>query len=503
LRPASCRPRLQLLTVSIVVSACASRVRPEDRSGSIDSCGDLMNLLLVGVNHRTARLADREALALTEDEIGALLTLVAGKGVVREAAVLSTCNRVEIYAAAPDTDVADRHVRDAVVALKGRDLLAPGGHRYALTGPAVVRHLFRVACALDSMIVGDVQILGQVKQGYSVARARGASGVLLDRLFEMALHAGKRARHETGVGTGTVSMAAAAVEFARHHAGTLAGRHVVIVGAGDTARLAAKHVAAHEPAEITIVNRDPAHGELLAADTGARYLPLDTLRDAIAAADVVFSATRAPHAIVTAETVRAAMTGRPHRPLTIMDLAVPRDVEEGAGRVPGVSLHPLDSVRARVGRAVTQRTAEVPHVEHIVEEEVARFAAWWRSLGAAPVVVALREHFERIRAEEVERAGGMTDRERDRADRLTRALVNRLLHVPTVRLKDLDPASSEGQWRLEAVRELFALPGTTGSQPIGTSVTGNAAGSRLRLKPGPTATTDRVHAPAVGRRDDA
>lgn len=451
-----------------------------------------MNLLLVGVNHRTARLADREALALGEDEIGALLTLVTGKGVVREAAVLSTCNRVEIYAAAPDTDVADRHIRDAVVALRDRDLLAPGGHRYSVTGPAVVRHLFRVACALDSMILGDVQILGQVKQAYSAARAGGASGVLLDRLFEMALHTGKRARHETGVGTGTVSMAAAAVEFARHHAGTLAGRHVAIIGAGDTARLAAKHVAAHEPRAITIVNRDPAHGELLAADTGARYLPIDALQDAIAAADVVFSATRAPHAIVTTETVRAAMAGRPERPLTIMDLAVPRDVEEDAGEISGVSLHPLDSVRARVDRAVTQRTTEVPHVEDIVEQEVVRFAAWWRSLGAAPVVVALREHFERIRAEEMERQlGGMTDRERERADRLTRALVNRLLHVPTVKLKDVDPGSSEGQWRLEAARELFALPSTADSQRTmapAIQVSADSTGSRIRLKPDPAAT---------------
>jgi glutamyl-tRNA reductase len=460
-----------------------------------------MNLLLVGVNHRTARLADREALALSEDEIGALLTLVTGKGVVREAAVISTCNRVEIYAVAPDTDVADRHIRDAVVALKDRDLLAPGGHRYSVTGPAVVRHLFRVACALDSMIVGDVQILGQVKQSYSVARARGAAGVMLDRLFEMALHTGKRARHETGVGTGTVSMAAAAVEFARHHAGTLTGRHVVIVGAGDTARLAAKHVAAHEPREITIVNRDPAHGELLAADTGARYLPLDALQDALGAADVVFSATRAPHAVVTTDIVRTAMARRADRPLTIMDLAVPRDVEEDAGEIGGVSLHPLDSVRARVDRAVSQRSAEVPRVEHIVEEEVARFAAWWRSLGAAPVVVALRDHFERIRAEEMERAAGMTDRERDRADRLTRAIVNRLLHVPTVRLKDIDPGSSDGQWRLEAVRELFALPGTAGSQPTVGTVTVESVGSRIRSKADPVTPADRTTTGSAAARD--
>jgi glutamyl-tRNA reductase len=418
-----------------------------------------MNLLLVGVNHRTARLADREALALTQDEIGALLTLVGGKGVVREAVVLSTCNRVEIYAAASDTAVADRHVRDAVVALKDRDLLAPGAHRYAITGPAVVRHLFRVACALDSMILGDVQILGQVKQAYALARSQGAAGVLLDRLFEMALHTGKRARTETGVGTGTVSMAAAAVEFARHHAGTLARRHVLIIGAGDTARLAAKHVAAHLPGDITIVNRDRTRGELLAAETGARYLPLEALPQALGEADVVFSATRAPHAIVTEDAVRTAMGARPDRALTIMDLAVPRDVEQGAGLVAGVSLHALDSVRTRVGRAVTQRTAEVPRVEQIIEQEVDRFAGWWRSLGTAPVVVALREHFERIRAEEVERQlGGLTERERDRAERLTRALVNRLLHMPTVRLKDVDPGSSEGQWRLEAARELFALP---------------------------------------------
>ena len=395
-----------------------------------------MTLFLLGVNHRTAGLADREALALAPSEVFEMLSRFTRRGVLRESLVLSTCNRTEVYAAASEITGAEQHVRDAILRMRTRDLLAPGPHRYLVSGPAVADHLFRVACGLDSMVLGDVQILGQVKDAYTLARQVGSTGVLLDRLFEAALHAGKRARGETLIGTGHVSMSSAAVDMAAARAGGLAGRRVLVIGAGETARLAALHAAEHKPETLGV----PA-----------------MLHDA----DVVISATRAPCTVLQAADVRTAMAARPARPLLLLDLAMPRDIETTAGEIPGVTLRTLDTIQAVVGQALAISTAEVPRVEAIAAEEAERFAGWMRSLGATPTLVALREHFERIRVEELERGlRHASADERDRAERLTRVLVNRLLHVPMLRLKDADPTSADGQLWLKAARELFALGGT-------------------------------------------
>jgi glutamyl-tRNA reductase len=415
-----------------------------------------MNLLLVGVNHRTAALQDREALALRDDEIHTLLGNLIASRLVNEALVLSTCNRIEFYAVANDLQAADDHIRNAVRALRSRDLLAPGPHRYVHAGPAVVQHLLRVACGLDSMVLGDVQILGQVKDAYGVARAAGSAGVVLDRLFETALRAGKRARRETAIGAGTVSMASAAVDFAELDAGTLEGLDVLVIGAGETARLAARHVAERHPRRIVIANRGAEHAAALAATLGAETAALADLPRLLAECDVVFSATRAPAALVSADVVRGAMQTRHGRRLLMIDLAVPRDIEPEAANVAGVVLHAIDDVQSVVGRGLEQRAAQVPPVECIVEDECARFEVWCRGLEATPVVVALRDHFEQIRLEELQRLRGAPPAERERADRLTRVLINRLLHGPTLRLK-ADPSSREGHQRLAAAQELFAL----------------------------------------------
>jgi glutamyl-tRNA reductase len=419
-----------------------------------------MTLFLLGVNHRTAGLADREALALAPSEAFEMLSRFVHRGVLRESLILSTCNRTEIYAAASEITAAEQHVRDAVLRMRTRDLLAPGPHRYLLSGPAVADHLFRVACGLDSMVLGDVQILGQVKDAYTLARQVGSTGVLLDRLLEAALHTGKRARGETLIGAGHVSMSSAAVDMAAARAGGLAGRRVLVIGAGETARLAALHAAEHKPAALVVANRNPERAGLLAVEVGGTAVGLDRVPEMLRDADVVISATRAPCIVLQASDVRAAMADRSARPLLLLDLAMPRDIESAAGDVEGVTLRTLDTIQAVVGQALAIRTAEVPRVEAIAAEEAERFAGWMRSLGATPTLVALREHFERIRIEELERGlRHASADERERAERLTRVLVNRLLHVPMLRLKDADPTSADGQLWLKAARELFALGG--------------------------------------------
>lgn len=414
-----------------------------------------MQLLLVGVNHRTAGIEEREALALREDEASALLTELTGRGLVSEAVALSTCNRTEFYAVGDAIDDAGEPIRQAVREVRPQDPLAPGPHRYVLTGTEAVEHLFRVACGLDSMVLGDVQILGQVKEAYARARKIGSAGVVLDRLFETALRAGKRSRRETSIGAGTVSIASAAVELAETH-GTLRGKHVLVIGAGQTARLAARHLAQRGPASIVVANRELKRAVQLAESVGGRGTDLAGLGEALADADVVISATSAPTTLVSAALVRRAMEQRPDRPLLMIDLAVPRDIEAEARHVSHVTLHAVDSIQAVVGKGLGQRASQVPSVERIIAQECARFDAWWRGLEATPVVVALRDHFERVRQEELRRLRHLPPEERARADRLTRTLVNRLLHVPTLRLKS-DAASDEGHRRLLAAQELFAL----------------------------------------------
>jgi glutamyl-tRNA reductase len=424
-----------------------------------------MTLFLLGVNHRTAALEHREALALGAADVHEILGDLSRAGGLAESLVLATCNRTEIYGAAPEITAAESYVREAIERLRGSDLLAPGPHRYLRSGTAVAEHLFRVACGLDSMVLGDVQILGQVKDAYALARQVGSAGVLLDRLFETALHAGKRARGETSIGAGHVSMSSAAVDLAAARAGGLAGRRVLVIGAGETARLAARHAAEHRPAALLIANRGLERAARLAADVGGEAVGFAQVPEVLHSVDVVFSATSAPTAVVSTAVVQQAMAGRPTQPLLLLDLAMPRDVEPGAGDVPGVTLRTLDTIRAVVDRSLAVRTSAVPAVEGIVEEEAARFAAWWRGLAATPTLVALREHFERIRVEEMDKLlRHASSDERHRAERLTQLLVNRLLHVPMLRLKDADPASSDGQLRLQAARELFALatPGADG-----------------------------------------
>jgi glutamyl-tRNA reductase len=415
-------------------------------------------LLLYGVNHRSANVAQREALAFTHDECARVLVDVAGARPGDEALVLATCNRTECYMVSADPDAAYARLRTAVLRVRDADLMAPGAHLYASRDGDAVRHLFRVATGLDSMVLGDVQVLGQVKRAYALAQEAGTAGRVIERLLARALHTGKRSRRETAVGTGAVSVGSAAVELLRHELGSLAHRYVLVIGAGKTGRLIARHLVRQDAAHVTVTNRSDAAAETLAAEVGGRVLPLDQLRRGLLVADAVVTATSADVPLIEAVLARDVMEVRQQRPLLIVDVAVPRNVEPSVAYLPGVTLRDIDSLQSIVDRGLTLRLAAVPHVERIVEEELQRFEVWRRGLAAAPVVRELRDHFERVRLEELDRMlKHATEAERDHAERITRTLVNRLLHMPTVALKDLDPVSDAGRSRLQAARELFAL----------------------------------------------
>ena len=416
-----------------------------------------MHLLLVGMNHRTAGLDLREALAFTRDErLAAHGRLMAGG--CAEALIVTTCNRTEFYVAHRDAESADTCIRDVVRHLRGADLLAPGALRYTAADTEAGRHLFRVASGLDSMVLGDAQILGQIKEAVALAREAGTVGPLLDRLFDRALRTGKRARAETSVSGGIVSVASAAVELLRTELTSLHGRRVLVVGAGEAARLVARQLAQARPACILIANRTREAAEELAASVGGQALALSDVAGALSGVDAVVSATRAPRFVVSATDVATAMRQPAIQRLVLIDLAVPRDIDPAAAQIPGVALHAIDAIQRVVDATLSRRIAEIPRVERLVDDELARFDTWRRSRAVTPLVRELRAHFEQVRIEEVSRLlkHAPAD-ERARAERLTQALVNRLLHGPTVSIKDADPASDAGQSRLHAARDLFAL----------------------------------------------
>ncbi len=450
-------------------------------------------LVLIGVSYRTASLAGREALALDDESARALLARLVATHGIREAAVLFTCSRSEFYVVADDAATAVTRVRAIVRDTCGSDLVPTSGvvpatdvrrdpgssddHRrvqdcgaavgdsrdlpqhgedcsaFVQSGADAARHLLRVASGVDSPILGDAQVLGQVKQAYAIACAAGSAGAVLHRLFETALRAGKRTRHETGIGQGSTSTAAAAADLVAHSLAPMGERHVLVVGAGETASLVARHLAKRRPASIVVANRTLAHADALAREIGGRALRLDALREALESVDAVVSATSSPKAVISSEMLADVMHARPARPLLALDLAVPRDIEWQAAAIAGVTLHAIDGVQAEVSRRVAARSAQVPRVHAIVGEELGRFSAWLLTAQAADVIRAIRTRAERARLRALDAwFPDAASVDRVRADRATRLAVNRLLHAPMLRLRAM-AGSADGAVQLSALRE--------------------------------------------------
>jgi glutamyl-tRNA reductase len=416
----------------------------------------MSELILLGVSHKTAPVALREKLALTGAQMPAFLQDLTDGGAIDEAVAISTCNRTEVYLVASDGVEGESA---ALSALAGRAGIRPTELADVIYSPRncdAARQLFRVTAGLESMIVGESEVQGQVKRSYEVALGAGTTGPMSNRLFTAALAAGKRVRAETGIGLGAASVSSVAVDLATEMLGDLAGRPVVIIGAGETAELTAQALAAKGVTTIFVANRHAARARSLADRFGGTVLPLDRLPEQLEHADVLLCATASPHPIVERDELQLVMRARDARPLLILDIAVPRDVESSCGELGGVRLVDMDGLQRVVARNIQGRASEAARGEEIVEEEIGRFASWLGTLDVVPTVAALRAHGDRIVADVLaENAGrweSASERDRARAEAIARTVMSRLLHEPTLQLKDHGSHA-----RLELARELFGL----------------------------------------------
>jgi glutamyl-tRNA reductase len=420
-----------------------------------------MHLLLIGISHRTAPVDLRERIDFQTRGVGEALRGVAALGSTREAVIVSTCNRAEIYAAADDVGRAQADLIGFVGAFSGVSHAEIAPHVYNVADLEAARHLFRVAAGLDSLFLGEPQILGQVKEAHTAAADAQTAGPVLNRLFHSSFVAGKRVRTETGLGSGAVSVSYAAVALAKKIFGNLQGRRVLVVGAGEMGKLTALHMKSQGVSHVTIVSRTMAHAartaEAIGGATAATWNELDA---GLVASDIVITATGAAAPILTKARIEGVMRQRRSRPLFIIDIALPRDVEAAAGEIEQVFLYNIDDLQATVRENLARRSSEVARAETIVAEEVERFSAWLRSRGAIPTVVALRQRFEAIRRAELERLdfklSALAPEARARVDEITRLIIEKLLLTPTEQLKAIGDADRIGAYT-EALTRLFAL----------------------------------------------
>ena len=424
-----------------------------------------MHLLLVGISHRTAPVDLRERVDFQTRGVQHALAAVAELPSAREAVIVSTCNRAEIYAAAEESDRAISDLKRFVSEFSGVDHHEVAPHLYDVGDLDAARHLFRVAAGLDSLVVGEPQILGQVKEAHTIAAEAQTVGPVLNRLFHFSFGVGKRVRTETGLGSGAVSVSYAAVALARKIFGDLNGLSATVVGAGEMGQLTAIHMKSQGVSHMMIVSRTMAHAARTAqAIGGATAAPWDELDPSLVASDIVITATGAATPILTKARIETVMRHRRGRPLFVIDIALPRDVEAAAGEIEQVFLYNIDDLQATVRENLARRASEVARAEAIVGEEVERFAAWFRARGAIPTVVALRQRFEAIRRAELERLdfklAALPPEARARVDEITHLIVEKLLLMPTEQLKAVTDADTVGAYS-DALTRLFGLADRT------------------------------------------
>lgn len=421
-----------------------------------------MEILIVGLSHKTAPLDIREKVSFSDRNMEAGVQALVACPSVSEGLIVSTCNRVEVYSAVPKKKI--DHAKDEIVRFLAdfhevpRENLDP--HIYTMTGVECVGHIFRVASSLDSMVVGEPQILGQVKDAFGCAANAQATGNILNRLLHKAFSVAKRVRSETRIATSAVSISFAAVELAKKIFGELDGKTVMLIGAGEMAELAARHLLNNGIEHIIIANRTYENAIKLAEEFKGVAVPFDELTQQMELADIVISSTGAPTIIIDKKMVKEVIKRRRNRPMFFIDIAVPRDIDPAVNEVQNVYAYDIDDLEGVVETNIKTRSKEATKAEEIVTSEVKQFTDWMRSRESFPTIVALREWAEEVRRSELEktlkRMDNMSEVDVKRVEAMTEAILNKILHRPIKRMKKAAHEGSEGEV-VEMVREIFEI----------------------------------------------
>lgn len=419
-----------------------------------------MDIVVLGLSHKTAPIEIRERLHVSESNLPEALERLGTCEHLLERMMLSTCNRVETYAVAEDVEGARRSVVEFLAERHAlpREAFEPA--LYLLTGDQAIRHVFRVASSLDAMVVGEAQILGQVKAAYGVALGQDATGVILNNLMETAFHVAKRIRTETGIGASAVSIPTAAIELAKKIFGDLKGRAVMLIGAGKMSELSARHLLADGVGAVIVANRNFDRAVELAERFKGRPVRYDAAKADMVQADIIISSTGAPHQILSKADLEQIIVQRRNRPIFLIDIAVPRDIDPAANEIDNVYLYDIDDLEGVVQANLRERLLEAERAEALIDREVSKFARWFGSLTVVPTIVAMRKKVESIRLEELRKVlakmPDLTPEERQAVSSLTSAIVNKILHDPMTELRR-QSALEDGHLYVNVLRRLFAI----------------------------------------------
>ncbi len=430
----------------------------------------MLELIILGLNHKTASIDLREKLAFQESEIEKALSGVHALPALRENMILSTCNRVEIYAVSQEVETSVAALKDFLSHFHHLPLNHFEQSLYLLVGEEAVKHTFRVASSLDSMVVGEPQILGQLKAAYTLATESKTSGLILHRLLHRAFHVAKRVRTETQIGNSAVSVSSVAVELAERIFGTLERRTVLLLGAGEMSELAARHLRAGGVEQILVTNRTYERALSLAHAFNGEAIPFDQMNEGLRRADIVISATDSTQFLITHSQISKLMKVRKQKPIFFIDIADPRDVEPDVGDLENVYLYNIDDLQKISNENIKDREKEAQKAEAIVQEEVSKFVRWYQSLDVKPTIVALREKCEEIRKKELEKMLSLhphlSEKERKSLEAMTSAIINKILHDPIHRLKQREEETMVHLY-LDAIRTLFRLPDSANKERKG------------------------------------
>jgi glutamyl-tRNA reductase len=420
-----------------------------------------MELLVVGLNHKTAPIEIRECLAFPEDKLADALYKVHTLPSLKENMIISTCNRVEVYAATRETEKAILDLKEFLSQYHGIPLKEFEKCLYAYVGEEAVKHIFRVASSLDSMVLGEPQILGQIKDAYDLSQQVKTSGLILHRLLHRAFHVAKRVRTETKIIIGAISVSSVAVQLAEKIFGILEKKTVLLIGAGEMCELAARHLISVGVDKILVTNRTAERAASLAQEFRGEAIPFEDMAQGLKRADIVISATNSPQYLIQHEQITKVIKDRRQKPIFFIDIADPRDIEPKVGDIENVYLYNIDDLQKVANENMKDREKEARNAETIVQDETVKFVNWYRSLDVTPTIVALRKKFEEIRKKELEKTlslhPNLSEKEKQSLEALTSAIINKILHGPVTLLKQTNEEAMADLY-LDALHALFGLP---------------------------------------------